>query len=209
MRHVRYYYLFGAIIGLGLSAYALRPWRAQSEPPATLLAMAVNGRDQKRGSNQAPTTVLMYGDFSCASCREYWLALNRLHQESPATLTLVYRHYLFDSTKPASRAAAVGAEAAGAQGKFWEYAGLLYDRQSEWTNAHRIETVLTNYASELNLNTARFQRDFNDPSIRKKVNDDLRSAKKSNVRTVPALFVNGRGVETPLAPANLKYLVAK
>lgn len=207
-------YALGAILGALVAAGIFSIWqlRSQSDKPGTtpaaaVLAVAPNGRDWARGPADAPTTLLMYGDFTCAACRAYWRAVERLGGDAPTTFRFVYRNSLIDRVKPADRAAAVAAEAAGKQGKFWEYADLLYERQTEWTNAQHVEDSLERYARELKLDPTRFRRDFNDPSVRKHVNDDLRSARQSGVSGAPALFKNGVGVALPKTYSELERII--
>lgn len=197
-------YVLGAILGAAIAAGLFRIWQVTMEPTQTgatpaaaILAVAPNGRDWMHGPATAATTLLMYGDFACAACREYWRSIQRLERDEPNTFRFVYRHSLIDRTRPASRAAAIAAEAAGKQGKFWEYADLLFDRQTEWVNEERVEALLERYAHGLKLDATRFRRDFNDPSVRKKVNDDIRSGRKSSVQNVPTFFLDGRRIESP------------
>ncbi len=207
-------YALGAMLGAAIGAGLFRIWQVTMEPTQTgatpaaaILAVAPNGRDWTHGPARAATTLLMYGDFACAACREYFRSVERLERDAPDTFRFVYRHSLIDRTRPASRAAAIAAEAAGKQGKFWEYADLLYARQTEWVNEERVEDLLGRYAHGLKLDATRFRRDFNDPSVRKKVNDDLRSARKSGVQSVPAFFMNGRRIEPPKTYAELEQIM--
>lgn len=207
-------YALGAILGAAIGAGLFRIWQVTIEPnqtgatpAAAILAVAPNGRDWTRGPARAPTTLLMYGDFACTACREYFRSIQRLERDAPDTFRFVYRHSLVDRTRPNSRAAAIAAEAAGKQGKFWEYADLLYARQTEWVDEERVEELLERYAQGLKLDATRFRRDFNDPSVRKKVNDDLRSARRSGVSGAPALFKNGAGIALPKTYSELERLV--
>lgn len=208
-------YALGAILGAAIAAGLFRIWQVTmgpeqtgATPAAAILAVAPNGRDWMHGPTSAATTLLMYGDFACTACREYFRAVERLERDEPNTFRFVYRHYLIDRTRPNSRAAAIAAEAAGKQRKFWEYADVLFARQTEWVNEERVEELLERYAHGLKLDATRFRRDFNDPSVRKKVNDDIRSARRSGVSGAPAFFKNGVGVAPPKTYSELERIVS-
>lgn len=202
--------ILGAAIGAGLFSIwqvTIEPNRTGATPTAAILAVAPNGRDWTRGPASAEITLLMYGDFACTACRDYWRSIQRLERDKPNTFRFVYRHSLIDRTRPASRAAAIAAEAAGKQGKFWEYADVLFARQTEWVDEERVEQLLERYAQGLKLDATRFRRDFNDPSVRKKVNDDLRSGRKSSVQNVPTFFLDGRRIESPTTYSALQRTI--
>ncbi|MBI4099105.1 DsbA family protein [Candidatus Parcubacteria bacterium] len=176
---------------------------------AALLALAPTERDWTRGPAEARVTVVEYSDFQCPACRNFWQAANQLEKDFGGRFRFVYRHFPLDRIHPNARSAAVAAETAGRQGRFWDYYQMLYERQSDWKNAARVEVRFERYARELGLDIRRFRKDFNDPSVRKKIVDDLRSGRKSGVESVPAFFVNGRRIDLPKTYAELKRLVEK
>ncbi|MBI3305271.1 DsbA family protein [Candidatus Parcubacteria bacterium] len=174
---------------------------------AALLALAPTERDWTRGPTEAHVTVVEYSDFQCPACRNFWQATNQLEKDFGGRFRFIYRHFPLDRIHPNARSAAVAAEAAGQQERFWDYYQILYERQSDWKSATRVEVQFERYARELGLDIQRFRKDFNDPSVRKKIMDDLRSGRKSGVESVPAFFVNGRRIDLPKTYADLKRLV--
>lgn len=83
--------------------------------------------------------------------------------------------------------AAYAAEAARKQGKFWEYHDRLFANQSKLD-----PPFLKQYAQELNLDVARFERDMADPEIKKLVDADMAEARRLGVTGTPGFFINGR-----------------
>ena len=82
--------------------------------------------------------------------------------------------------------AALAAEAARGQGKFWEYHDKLFANQS------KLElTDLKQYAKDLGLDTARFEKDLVDLAKKKRVEDDMAEARALGVTGTPGFFVNG------------------
>lgn len=206
---IRKYALWlGIVLGAIASSWGI--WQfylSRAEPAPVLLTLAPTERDWSRGPNEAPVTIVEYSDFQCPACRSFWQALNQLEKDSGDRFRFVYRHFPLDRLHPNARSAAVAAEAAGKQDKFWEYHQILFERQSDWKNSSRVEVQFERYARELNLDTPKFRRDFNDPSVRKKIVDDVRSGRKSGVQSVPAFFVNGRRIELPKTYADLRRFV--
>ena len=82
--------------------------------------------------------------------------------------------------------AAVAAEAAHSQGKFWQFYDKLFASQSKLSSDQMAE-----YAKELGLDTARFEADLTRPEIRKHVTDDMSEAHRLGVTGTPTFFVNG------------------
>ena len=87
---------------------------------------------------------------------------------------------------PNARPAAQAAEAASSQGKFWEYHDKLFANQNKLTL-----NDLRQYAKDVGLDTARFEKDLVDPGKKKRVDDDMAEARSLGITGTPAFFVNG------------------
>src|SRR5258708_30683496 len=110
-----------------------------------------------------------------------------LLDQHPTTLRLIYRHFPIESAHPHALMAAEAAEAAAAEGKFWEMHDLLM-RQ-----AARLERkALHDYAAELGLDLAQFTAALDDEIYRQRVREQVHGAMRSHVRTSPGLFGTGR-----------------
>jgi len=101
-------------------------------------------------------------------------------------VSIVWKHYPLDM-HPNAKPAALAAEAASSQGKFWEYHDKLFANQSKLALDN-----LKQYAKDLNLDTAQFDKDLLDPGKKKRVDDDLAEARSLAITGTPAFFVNGR-----------------
>jgi len=111
-------------------------------------------------------------------------------EKYPDDVKLVFKNFPLRNHRFAGKAAAA-ALAAERQGKFWEYHDKLFENYST-LNDKKFEEL----AQGLGLNGEQFQKDFNDPKIQARINQDIRDADKAGVRGTPTIFVNGRKLKT-------------
>ena len=115
------------------------------------LAVPVDATDHVRGGPHAPVTVVEYGDFQCPHCRAAEPVVRALLEQFDQRAQLVFRHFPLEQAHEYALIAAQAAEAAGAQGKFWEMHDLLLEHQPRFDMNH-----LKRYADSLGLDTATF-----------------------------------------------------
>ena len=144
-------------------------------------------RDHIRGPDEAPVTFLEYGDFECPYCGQAEAIVRELLQSFGADLRYVFRHLPLADVHPNAQTAAEAAEAAGAQGRFWEMHDLLLDHQDALTPG-----ALRRYAEDLGLDVDRFWDEVRTREYAPRVVEDVRSADESGVAGTPTFFINGR-----------------
>jgi Na+/H+ antiporter NhaA len=144
-------------------------------------------RDHIRGPDEAPVTLLEYGDFECPYCGQAEAIVRELLQSFGADLRYVFRHLPLADVHPNAQTAAEAAEAAGAQGRFWEMHDLLLDHQDALTPG-----ALRRYAEDLGLDVDRFWDEVRTREYAPRVVEDVRSADESGVAGTPTFFINGR-----------------
>ena len=156
-------------------------------PSLTMLAEPVGATDHIRGDVNASITLVEYGEFECPDCGRSYHVVKRLLDEAPADVRFVFRHFARDDVHPFSERSAVAAEAAGAQGHFWEMHDFLFERQ------HQLEYEdLFLHAAELGLDVDRFRNDvLSNSALLAKVRRDLDSGIASGVVSTPTFFING------------------
>jgi protein-disulfide isomerase len=142
-----------------------------------------------RGNVNAPVTLVEFSDFQCPSCSAMQPYIDQLMDEFGDRVRLVVRDFPLKMHANAEKAAEA-AEAARAQGKYWEYARLLYANQSALDVAK-----LKAYASQLGLDRRRFDAMLDSGQLAKKVLDDASEGARLGVNSTPSFFVNGRPVE--------------
>jgi protein-disulfide isomerase len=112
--------------------------------------------------------------------------LRDLQEDIASRLRIVFRHYLLSGIHHHAQQAAEAAEAAGAQGKFWEMHTLLFERQ----NALRTKDLIR-YAEELTLDVDRFREELKNETHRERVRADFLAGVQNGVYGTPGLFLNG------------------
>ena len=153
---------------------------------SAVLAVPVSERDHIRGPANAPITLVEYGEFECPFCGMAYPVVRELGRRLGDRLRIVFRHFPLRDQHPHAQRAAEAAEAAAAQGKFWEMHDRLFERQQALDDAQ-----LTRYAAELGLDTERFRRELSEQRHRARVQDDVLSGLHSGVRGTPMFFING------------------
>ena len=171
---------------------------------STTSAMGGTEMVHVRGRADAPVTLVEFGDFQCPPCATLADPVNKLEQEYPSRLRLVFRHLPLPNHKHA-REAALASEAASLQGRFWEMHDLLYREQAVWSKAPDVRVLFSAYAGMLGLNIDRFKKDMESEQAKARVKSDEQQAITLGVRTTPTIFVNNREVSHAyLNPAGLR-----
>jgi len=142
-------------------------------------------RDHVRGTPNASITVIEFGDFECPYCGQAEAVARSLLADRD--LRFVWRHLPLTDVHPAAQLAAEAAEAAAAQGRFWEMHDLLLARQDD-LSPH----ALTRYAGELGLDVERFRQDLAEHVHQTRVAQDVESADISGATGTPTFFINGQ-----------------
>jgi protein-disulfide isomerase len=132
-----------------------------------------------RGPDEAPTAIV-YGDYECPFCAQVELRLRT------KPLRVAFRHFPVTGSHPRALAAACAAEAAGAQGAFWEMHDALFDDQGRLEDPH-----LWARAERLGLDLARFDADRRSDALRERVRAHFHGGVRAGVVTTPTVFTEG------------------
>lgn len=162
------------------------------DPPTVSGLPPVTDADHIYGPADAPITFIEYADFQCPGCAAMHTLRTYLRDTYGDKLRYVYRHFplSFHTLAPI---AAEAAEAAGAQGKFWEMHDLLFEHQREWSQLQgdAVREKLLEYAGELGLDRERFAKELDEHKYLDKVNADNQSAIQAQLGGTPTYIVNG------------------
>ena len=142
-----------------------------NEPEIVRLKNAVDERDHASGSQTAPVTLLEYGNFECIHCGRVYPVIKEIQRVLGDDLHFVFRNFPTVRTHPHAIRAAEAAEAAAAQGKFWEMHDELVAHQQALE-----DNDLSRYAKRIGLDVARFARDISENSFLKKIEAEYQSA---------------------------------
>ena len=174
-----------------------------SEGDRHSLKVAVSDQDWSRGPADAPVTLVEYADFQCPACGHAYQVMKELIARFPDRLRAVYRHFPLISSHPRALPAAIAAEAAGAQGRFWEMHHLLFENQRRLEDDH-----LMGYAQQIGLDLDRFRADLQRRLNEDKIRDQLRQGARSGVNGTPTFFINGQRYDGPHTVEALARLIA-
>jgi protein-disulfide isomerase len=144
-------------------------------------------RDHIRGRVDAPVTLVEYGDYECPYCGHAAPTIDKMLAHLPDELRYVWRHLPLTDVHPSAQVAAEAAEAAGAQGSFWE----MHDRLLASQDALAPPDLFRD-ASALELDLDRFDEDVRRRRFAGRVAEDVQSADASGVSGTPTFFINGR-----------------
>jgi protein-disulfide isomerase len=150
------------------------------------LSLPVGERDHARGPATAPVTLVEYGDYECPHCGRAYPIVKQVQASLGPRLRFVFRNFPLRESHPHAQRAAEAAEAAGAQGKFWDMHDRLFERQFALEDAS-----LAEYALELGLDVARFRQELERRVYEPRVREDFRSGVMSGVNGTPTFFING------------------
>jgi len=145
-----------------------------------------DGRDHIQGPGSAPVTLVEYGDYECPYCGMAYPIVKSIQQALGNKLRFAFRNFPLSDSHPHAEQAAEAAEAAGAQGKFWEMHDALYENQE------RLETEdIMSYGEELGLDTNQLAQALEDGAYKARVREDFRGGVRSGVNGTPTFFING------------------
>lgn len=192
--------------GQGVTPRARRAGTAAGLLTALVVAVAIGRQTPSVASGAPPYRWLgppnaalvleEFSDFECPKCAQAQDDIKNLRNAAPDRIALVFHHAPLRQhahAVPAARAA----EAAGLQGKFWEYAERLFERQKEWAPyppvaGHDPRPFLLAYARDLGLDEARFTADLDGTLTADRVRQDRESADRIAIPATPTVFVKDR-----------------
>src|SRR3989344_6280836 len=148
---------------------------APTSPPIAEINIIKNS-DWVKGDRQSKTILVGYSDFQCPACRAIIPTEQEILQSYGDKLAFVYRHFPIYTIHANATLAGQAAEAAGKQGKFWEYHDILFEKQPEWEDLKDAAPKCIEYASLLSLDANRFESDMNSDDAKQRVLGDAQEA---------------------------------
>jgi len=145
---------------------------------------------RRKGPRDAKVLIVEFSDFECPACRHAEKPLKDLMALYDGKVRFVFKHFPLRMHERA-RPAALAAECAGRQGRFWEYHDRLYAHQEEWTNP-KMDSVLLSYAAALKLDMDAWQACRKDPAAAQEIEADLQDGNNAWVGSTPTFFIDGK-----------------
>ena len=196
-RYLPFVIVFGvALVTLGSGTMLYRAKRPQVKniPDSPSVATQKDASAHVRGTPDAPVTLEEFGDFQGPPCGQFAGVAEELLKEYDSRLRVVFRNFPLPSHEHA-REAALAAEAAGFQGKFWEMHDTLYKEQTSWSKAPNTRELFESYAGTLGLNMEQFKKDMDSDKARERVDSDHALGDSLGIKVTPTLFINKRAME--------------
>lgn len=188
--------LIALVFTCGIAAGVLlyRQHLAQNPPVPRFLAAGKPGAipPHVHGSTGAPVSIEEFGDYECLPCSGAFAILQKIQAEYRDRVSLTFRQFPLKMHAHAMEAA-LAAEAAGQQGRFWQMHDALYENRAVWTVARAdVRGLIDGYASAAGVDLSRFKQDLADPATAKRIADDQERAQSVGVDRTPVIFVNGK-----------------
>jgi protein-disulfide isomerase len=154
--------------------------------PSSKLGLPVAKRDHIQGPIDAPLSLLEYGDYQCPYCGEAHPIVKAVQKRFGEKLCFAFRNFPLVNSHPYAEHAAEAAEAAGAQGKFWQMHDILFQNQEALD-----DESLAEYAGTLGLDPRRLIAEVQGSAHTARIRDDVQSGTRGGVNGTPTFFVNG------------------
>jgi protein-disulfide isomerase len=160
--------------------------------------------DHVHGSPAAKVVVVEYGDFECPSCLQAYPGVKIILRRFGDQLRFVFRHFPLAEVHPHAEMAAEAAEAAAAQGKFWQMHDLLFENQR-----HLKANSLRSYAQKLELELDRYDREMKEHAYLQRIQEHIASGTARGVRHTPTFFVDGEAIEVSFGMERLHEAIQR
>lgn len=147
------------------------------------------------GSPTATVTVEEFADFQCGACASVHPRVKELTSIYGSRIRFIFRNYpLAIAAHDKAYNAAVAAEAAGMQGKFWDMQNLLFTNQQVWTANPNYRQIWEGYAQQIGLDVEKFKADMAGLNAKSRVDADMQRGRSLNLSSTPTIFINGQSV---------------
>ena len=152
----------------------------------THLAVPVSERDHRQGPATAAVTLVQYGDYECPYTRQSTTVVRALQQQLGEQLRFIYRNFPLTEIHPHALHAALAAEAAATQGKFWQMHDYIFHHQHTLADAD-----LEHVAEAVGLDLQQYRRDMREQRALARIEEDVEGGERSGVQGTPTFFING------------------
>ncbi len=150
-------------------------------------------RDSSHKEGTGSIQLVEFGDYQCPACGAAYPNVKQIMTDYAGKVTLYFRNFPLTQLHPNAEAASEAAEAAGAQGKFWQMHDKLYETQKDWSELAAADAAakFNDYAGSLGLDVTKFKTDSASDAIKTIVDQDLADATALNLQGTPTFFFNG------------------
>ena len=203
-KEVRQLGLIGLVIVLIVGIIGGVAWYKQQNAPTPTDAL-VRGDSYFSGTEDAKVTLVEFGDYQCPACAQAEPVIEQVRRDyQDADFRFVFRNFplaMHQNAQPAHEAA----EAAGAQGKFWEMHDILYRNQNAWANSSDPISQFEQYAKEIGVEDLnKFSNEVKSHAYAAKIQADIKDGGTLGVTATPTFFLNGKKMDGVQSYEDLK-----
>jgi len=146
------------------------------------------------GAPTSTVTVEEFADFQCPTCATVHSKMKELNTLYSGRIKFVFRNFPLTQMHKNAYDAAVAAEAAGMQGKFWAMQDQLFNNQKAWSDSNEARKMFEEYAEKIGLDVTKFQSDMLGLPAKSRVDADLQRGRALNLSGTPTIYVNGKQI---------------
>lgn len=150
------------------------------------LKPAISDKDHFEGGKSASTEIVEFGDYECPHCAHAYPVIKQIQKTFGDQIKFVFRNFPLQQAHEYAFPAAVAAEAAALQNKFWEMHDGIYENQNQLG-----ESLFNELAEKIGLDMEKFKADYGSDEVTEKVESDFESGIRSGVNGTPSFYVNG------------------
>lgn len=178
----------GIIVG-GVFLTSNSSQNSENQPVADS-KLLIKKDSHQTASGTAKVAIVEFGDYQCPACKIVYPTTKQIFKNYSSKINFVFRNFPLSQHSNA-QIAAEAAEAAAAQGKFWEMHDKLYENQNKWADSNSPLDIFTSYAKDLRLNIEKFKNDIIGNKYAERINQDENDGNSLGVNSTPTFFVNG------------------
>ncbi len=207
-KEVKIILIISVVIIAGVFWLAVKSTNQQAVPVSS--SLLVKDNSHMTGQKNAKVTVVEFGDYQCPACGYAEPIVEQVlaDYKSNPDFNFVFRNFPLPMHANA-QAAALAAETAVAQGKFWEMHNKIYQAQAQWSDLSDPTDTFAGYAQELGLDVNKFKDSLKKKEFSSAVSDDLSDGQTLGINATPTFYINGIKFETVLSLDKFKAEIDK
>ncbi len=146
------------------------------------------------GSANATVTVEEFADYQCPTCAVTHPKMQELTKLYGNRIKFIYRSFPLTTIHAHAYEAAVAAEAAGLQNKFWEMQTQLFSNQKDWSNSPEAGKMFEGYAQNIGLDVNKYKNDVLGMVAQGRVKADMERGNAIKITGTPSIYINGKAL---------------
>lgn len=159
-----------------------------------------------KGSNSATVVLEEFADYQCPTCAVVHPKMQEVTSKYGERIKVIFRNYPLTQMHPKAYDAAVAAEAAGLQDKFWQMQDMIFRNQTSWVGSQNHKQDFAKYAKTLGLDADKFSSDMLGLPAKSRVDADMKRGRTLNITSTPSVLLNGKLI--PFSQMNVEGISA-